>query len=98
VDNGIWRIDTDGYLCGHYLNQLFKNRTMKKFLAVLAIAGTLVACGNDANNTENADTTTTNTTITADTTTLAPVTGDTTGAGTIDTTGATAGTTDSTTR
>ena len=53
---------------------------MKRLFAVLAIAGTLVACNNDAGNETGADTTTT---ITTDTNTLMT---DTTGFGT-DTTG-----------
>lgn len=62
---------------------------MKKLLAVVAIAGTLVACNNEAETTtESTDTTTT---ITTDTMTTAPVTTDTTTLGT-DTTGAAVGT------
>lgn len=38
---------------------------MKKLLGILAIAGVLVACGNEAGNTESADTTTTTTTDTS---------------------------------
>lgn len=53
---------------------------MKRLFAVLAIAGTLVACNNDADNETGADTMTT---ITTDTNTLMT---DTTGFGT-DTTG-----------
>ena len=48
---------------------------MKKFLAILAIAGTLVACNNDSETTDTTDTTTTiNTDVNA-----APMTTDTTG-------------------
>jgi hypothetical protein len=41
---------------------------MKKFLAVLAIAGTLVACNNDSASTETKDTTTMVTPVAPDTT------------------------------
>ena len=70
---------------------------MKKFLAVLAIAGTLVACNNDSEGTTTTDTTTNidvnTTTIGTDTTGLGVDTtgmsADTTGAaGTVDTTSA----------
>lgn len=58
---------------------------MKKVLAVLAIAGSLVACGNnEGEGTETTDTTTT----TVDTVTTAPVTVDTTTT-TVDTAAAT---------
>ncbi len=57
---------------------------MKKFLGILAIAGTLVACGNSGESTTTTDTTST----TTDTTTMAPVTpapADTTGGATMGT-------------
>lgn len=61
---------------------------MKKVLAVLAIAGTLVACNNDSETTISEDTTS----ITVDTnTTVTPITVDTTTV--VDTTGAAADTT-----
>ncbi|HUQ97341.1 MAG TPA: hypothetical protein VM010_06725 [Chitinophagaceae bacterium] len=41
---------------------------MKKFLTILAIAGTLVACNNDSASTETSDTTTIVTPTPADTT------------------------------
>ena len=56
---------------------------MKKFLAIFAVAGALVACNNEATETEVSDTTTT--TITTDTTTMYPINTDTTGL-TVDTT------------
>lgn len=64
--------------------------TMKKFFAVFAIAGALVACNNASEGTESADTTTVvDTAVTVDTTTLvdttAPATVDTTAAATVDT-------------
>jgi hypothetical protein len=73
------------------LNNLKIKQHMKKFLAVLAIAGTLVACDNsgsgsgsaDSANKAGGDTTTinNNTTVTpptgGDTSTTAPLTGDT---------------------
>jgi hypothetical protein len=51
---------------------------MKKFLTIFVVAGALVACNNDANETETTDTMTT-TTITTDTSTMYPVNTDTTG-------------------
>jgi hypothetical protein len=50
---------------------------MKKFLAIFAVAGALVACNNDASETETTDTMTT-TTITTDTS-MGPINTDTTG-------------------
>lgn len=70
---------------------------MKKFFAIFALAGVLVACGNDAANTDTTDTTTTVDPVVTDTTGMG-ISTDTTGLGTgtmgADTTSA-AGTTDS---
>ena len=52
---------------------------MKKFLAMFAIAGALVACNNESETTTTEDT---SPTTTIDTTTPAPITTDTTGFGT----------------
>lgn len=66
-----------------FINKKQKFKQMKKVLAVLAIAGTLVACNNEAETTTTEDT---STTITVDTNTIVPpVTTDTTNL--VDTTG-----------
>jgi hypothetical protein len=72
------------------------NTNMKKFLAVLAIAGTLVAC-NDGSNSETSTDTTSTTTITTDTNTVISTDTTTLGTGT-DTAGTGTGTTDTTTQ
>ena len=50
---------------------------MKKFLAVMVLAGTLVACNDSSDSSDTADTTSTTTTITTDTNTT--ISADTTG-------------------
>ncbi len=63
-----------------FINKNKNSKQMKKVLAVLAIAGTLVACNNDSETTTTEDT---SSTITVDTnTTVTPITTDTTGLGT----------------
>lgn len=66
---------------------------MKKFLAIFAIAGTLVACNDGAEGTNSGDTTTVAPMDTTSTMPMTPAPADTTG-GMMDTTGT--GTTDTT--
>lgn len=82
----IWLFQVAAYLCAIKKS---KSITMKKFFAVLAIAGTLVACNDNGNANEAVDSTATNGAV--DSSAVTPmITPDST-APAVDTTGAAAG-------